>query len=83
MVFSSDTPKNIISDIIDYFGTEVRFSDVGETELTVTVPSFNKTDMRLWALQYATQVKVISPADLAEQCRQDILKAVEKYRNDD
>ena len=39
----------------------------------------NETDMRLWARQYAGQIRVTAPKELSERCREDILKALALY----
>ena len=73
--------KYIISDIIDYFGNDVVFTN--ETEKQVTVSAMvNEQDMRLWALQYALQIKVLSPPELVENIKNDIMKAAEKYKGE-
>jgi len=71
--------KFIISDILDFFGDDVKFSNETEDKIMVTV-TVNEQDMRLWALQYALQVKVISPQSLVDDIKSDIMKAVEQYR---
>lgn len=73
--------KYIISDILDYFGEEVKFSNETEDKITVTA-TVNEHDMRLWALQYALQVKVISPQRLVDDIKSDIMKAVEQYKGE-
>lgn len=70
--------KYIINDIIDYFGEDVKFSD--ETEETITVTTnVVELDMMLWAMQFATEVTVIEPANLAVKCKKSILAAAERY----
>lgn len=70
--------KYIIGDIIDYFGSDAAFSNETEDKVTVTV-NVNEQDMRLWALQYALQVKVTEPQTLVENIKNDIIRAAEKY----
>ena len=70
--------KYIISDIIDYFGEDVKFSNETEDKITVTA-TVNEQDMYFWALQYALQVKVISPQSLVDDIKNDLQKAVEQY----
>lgn len=73
--------KYIISDIIDYFGNDVVFTN--ETEKQVTVSAMvNEQDMRLWALQYALQIKILSPPELVENIKNDIMKVAEKYKGE-
>lgn len=70
--------KYIIGDIIDYFGSDAAFSNETEDKVTVTV-NVNEQDMRLWALQYALQVKVISPPSLVDDIKSDIKTAMKNY----
>ena len=72
--------KWVINDIMDFFGKDAKFSNVTDDEVTVTV-QISKKDMELFAMQFATEVTVIEPADLAEQCRKNIMLAVERYNN--
>jgi len=52
--------KYIVGDIIDWFGTDVRFSDESDDEVTATVyVSFEA--MKYWALQYGAHVTVTAP----------------------
>lgn len=73
--------KFIISDIIDIFGSDVVFTNETDTQVTVSA-TVNEQDMRLWALQYALQIKVLSPPSLVENVKNDILKAAEKYKGE-
>ena len=74
--------KNILNDVIDWFGTEISFSDETEDEVTARV-TVNWHAMRHWALQYCRHVKVIAPNDLAEQIQQDLAEALEHYTKGD
>lgn len=71
--------KSILSDVIDWFGTDVAFYDETETEVTAHV-SVNWHAMRYWALQYCNYVTILTPTDLAQQIRQDLQKALERYK---
>lgn len=70
--------KYLVSEIIDWFGKEVRFSDETEDEVMVRV-MVNLEAMRKWALQYAVHVKVLGPEKLVELIRDDVKKAAEQY----
>ncbi|MBO4264995.1 MAG: WYL domain-containing protein, partial [Clostridia bacterium] len=70
--------KYLISDIIDWFGKDVRFSDETDDEITVTT-TVNIKAMRIWALQYALHIKVLSPQTLADDVKSDIEKALANY----
>lgn len=72
--------KRLLSDFIDWFGTEhIHFSDQTADEITARV-SVNQMAMQKWALQYATNVRVLSPEDLVDKIRKDIHKALENYQ---
>ena len=72
--------KYIINDIMDYFGNDVKLSD--ETDKTITVTAnVVELDMLMWAMQFATEVTVLEPANLAQKCKQNILEAAERYKN--
>lgn len=45
--------KDILNDVIDWFGTEIAFSDETEDEVTARV-TVNWHAMHYWALQYCT-----------------------------
>ena len=70
--------KYLLNDIIDWFGGGVTFFDETEEEVSVRV-RVNFAAMRRWALQYALHAKILSPASLAEQVREDIRAAMENY----
>ena len=70
--------KNILNDVIDWFGTEIAFSDETEDEVTARV-TVNWSAMRHWALQYCRHVKVLAPGDLADAVKKDLLMAFTMY----
>lgn len=71
--------KHVLSEFIDWFGTEdISFSNQTEDEITARV-KVNKEAMRKWALQYAIHVTVLSPDDLVENIKADLRQALEKY----
>ncbi len=74
--------KYLVSEIIDWFGKEVQFSDETENEVSVRV-KVNLEAMRKWALQYAVHVKVLSPKKLVDMVKEDIQKAVEQYEEEE
>lgn len=72
-------PKPLLSDFVDWFGTDhIDFVAQTEGELTARV-RVNKMAMRKWALQYATNVRVLSPESLVDEIREDIRRALENY----
>lgn len=70
--------KTILNDIYDYFGDDVVFSDETDNEVTATV-MVNEQDMRLWAMQFALQARVISPQKLANDIKDDLCRAAKQY----
>ena len=70
--------KLILSDVIDWFGTDVVFSDPDETEVTARV-KVNLQAMRLWAVQYGRYIRILSPESLAEDVKEDLKTALDNY----
>ena len=68
----------ILNDVIDWFGTDVEFSNASGDEVTARV-KVNLQAMRLWAVQYGPHVKVLSPEKLAEDIKVDLKNAVRNY----
>lgn len=73
--------RYILSEIIDWFGKDVKFTETTDDEVTVTV-KVNETAMQLWALQYAKHIKVISPQSLVNKIKNDIAFAMESYKEE-
>ena len=71
--------KYIISDVIDWFGKDVRLFEESEDEITVSV-KVNYQAMKYWALQYGVHITVTSPPSLVEEIRKDIVAVAEKYK---
>lgn len=71
--------RYIITEVIDWFGKDVKFSNATDDEVTVTV-KVNEMAMQLWALQYARHIRVISPKSLVEKIKNDIAFAIENYK---
>ena len=72
------TKKYLLSELFDWFGKDIVFSDETEDEVTCSV-FVNEQAMRKWALQYALHVKVISPQGLVDGIKDDLEKARELY----
>ena len=70
--------KDILDDVIDWFGTDITFSDETEEEVTARV-IVNWHAMHHWALQYCRHVKVLAPMDLAQAVKADLQTAIERY----
>ena len=69
----------LLDDIIDWFGNEIDITSQSDDKVTVTA-MVNEQAMRRWALQYALHIKVLSPASLAEQIKEDLSLALGKYK---
>ena len=72
--------KTILNDVIDWFGSEIAFSDETEEEVTARV-TVNWSAMRYWAQQYCRFVRILTPTDLAETVKEDLQTAFEQYNN--
>lgn len=70
--------KKILNDVIDWFGTDIAFSDETEDEVTARV-TVNWHAMRHWALQYCRHVRILTPIDLAKTVKNDLQGALENY----
>ena len=68
----------MISNVIDMFGTDVRFSDKDENGVTVTTTT-NERAMEQFALNYAPDVMVLRPESLRKKVVEKLRKAVEAY----
>lgn len=72
------TKKYLLSELFDWFGKDIIFSDETEDEVTCSV-FVNEQAMRKWALQYALHVKVLSPQALVDGIKEDLEKARKLY----
>lgn len=72
------TKKYLLSEIFDWFGKDVIFSDETDDEVTCSV-YVNAQAMRKWALQYALHVKILSPQSMVDGVKEDLKKAMENY----
>lgn len=70
--------RYIVPDVIDWFGTEVTFTEATDEEVTVRVKA-NLQAMRLWAMQYAKHIRILSPQSLAEDIKSDLKEAITNY----
>lgn len=73
--------KQILNDVIDWFGTDIGFSDETPEEVTVQV-RVNLHAMQIWAVQYGPYVRVLSPERLAGAVEHDLETALSNYRCD-
>lgn len=68
----------ILNDVIDWFGTDVEFSDADGDEVTAHV-KVNLQAMRLWAVQYGPHVQILSPDYLVKDVIADLQRAINNY----
>lgn len=71
--------KNLVNDIIDWFGDDAVFFDETEKEVSVRV-RVNLEAMKYWAMQYAPHVVILSPESLAEEVKSGLQGALRNYR---
>ncbi|MGN0572382.1 MAG: helix-turn-helix transcriptional regulator, partial [Acutalibacteraceae bacterium] len=70
--------KFVVNDIVDWFGTGVKFSN--ETENTVDVSvKVNEMAMFHWAMQYGTHVEMLEPESLRSKVAEAVKGMNEKY----
>lgn len=70
--------KCILDEIMDRFGTSATFRDETEKDVEVRV-STDPAAVRYWALQYATNVRILYPPSLADLVKADLQKALDNY----
>jgi len=70
--------KYILNDVLDWFGGDITFSDETPDEVTAKV-KVNHEAMRRWALQYALHTRVLTPAHLVDQVKEDLKNAMVNY----
>ena len=72
--------KIILNDVIDWFGSDIAFTDEAEDEVTARV-TVNWSAMRHWALQYCRHVRILTPNDLAQTVKEDLQNALNNYES--
>lgn len=68
----------MISNVIDMFGTDVRFSDKYETRVTGTTTT-NERVMEQFVLNFAPDVMILRPERLRKKIVEHLKKAVKVY----
>lgn len=71
--------KYLVSEVIDWFGSEIEFFDKTQDEVSARV-RVNLQAMRKWAMQYAVHTKILSPQSLVEQVKNDLHQAAQRYK---
>ena len=70
--------KNIINELIDWFGKGFRILEQYDDAMKIFVKC-NEAAMRYWALQYDPYVEVLEPEHLRERVKEDVNSMAEKY----
>lgn len=71
-------PRDMLDTVVDWFGTGVMIKEKEANLIEIRV-KVNKLAMRYWALQYARYATVLSPEDLVQQVRGDLVEAAGRY----
>ena len=74
--------KDCISDVIDMFGKDVKFSEETDTHITVTA-NVNEQAMEQFAKSYTPWIEIIKPAKLREEMIKNLSAGLEKYKDKD
>lgn len=70
--------KNMISDIIDTFGNDVRFFDEDENRVVVSTVT-NEMAMEQFAKNYSPDVEILEPKSLREKIRDNLKRSLKCY----
>ena len=70
--------KKDVGLVIDFFGKHVSFFDKGDGTISCHMNT-SREAIRKWALQFAKDIRVVSPESLVEEIREEIRKANENY----
>ena len=73
---------DIVSEIIDWFGLDVKFSNVTLHMVDVSV-MVNESAFLYWALQYGQHVEVLAPPSLRTRVKQAVMTMSKKYQVDE
>lgn len=71
--------KDCISDVIDMFGKDVKFSEETDTHITVTA-NVNEQAMEQFAKAYTPWIEIIKPAELRKEMIKNLSAGLEKYQ---
>jgi len=72
------TTKDMMSELVDWFGTDFSIIKKDEDLITVRV-NCNEKAMKFWALQYGPYVEVLEPESLRNQIKESIAGMSKKY----
>ena len=84
-MYSSDSTRvklrvvnAMISDIVDMFGKDIRFSNKDDTHVTVAVKA-NETSVLQFAKNYAPDVVILEPKELRDRAIEDLRRGLKGY----
>ena len=72
------TTKDMMSELVDWFGTDFSVIKKDEDRIIVRV-NCNEKAMKFWALQYGPYVEVLEPESLRNKIKEDITYMSKKY----
>lgn len=70
--------RYLVTEILDWFGKDVTFSDVTDEEMTASV-IVNESAMFYWCMQYGEHVEVLKPEGLRERLKNAFVEISRKY----
>ena len=70
--------QNIIGQVIDWFGNDVKFTKISDEEYMAEV-TVNENAFYFWAIQYGEYVEVIEPVEIRKKIAEAITAMKEKY----
>ena len=73
-----ETTKKNVSLVVDFFGKSVWYQEKEDGTVACRVKA-SLESMKRWAVMYASSIKVISPASLVADIRQELEDASRKY----
>lgn len=72
--------KKTIDQIVDWFGTDVKFTELDEDKDKIKVNlKASPNAMEYWAMQYLNVVEIIKPVELREKIKENLKAAQAKY----
>lgn len=69
-----------IGDVIDWFGKDITILSKEEDGYIRVRVTASDNGLRIWAIQYGRIVEILSPLDLRENIKKDIMDMAEKYK---
>lgn len=71
--------RPMITDMIDFFGRNVNFSDEDENGVTVMVKT-NEASIKQFAKSFAPDVEILEPLELRNQVKEELESALKAYK---